>query len=235
MTDLRDDAKRLMPSDHDLAWATILALRAAGVGLRYSDAVSLALKQLDLSPDVLAIKHTNGKCGKVEYRAKWTLTHLKNAGLLTLMEKRWRLSDAGMIVDRSGVQQALRGLNRRGASQATRKNIVRSRTRAAIIEESHRDRLISAVGSAAGSAEALSQIIAVEMAVGAAPHWAPQWMTSLRQARQQLKVTIDRIKEAYAIYEQNAVGETTGGAVQGPSRGTEADRTCGGGAHSEES
>ena len=90
-------SKIRIPTNRELAWATLEALKNHGRPLATSEIAFPVVKLLQLNPKVLNIPRKNGRGFEVPYRIGWTLTNLKEIGAVQNVERGyWSLTKSGM-------------------------------------------------------------------------------------------------------------------------------------------
>lgn len=71
-----------VPAFHELMWPTITALKSLGGSANNEELLAKVISIMNLSPEVQAVPHTDGRQSKVNYNLAWAKTYMKKAGLL---------------------------------------------------------------------------------------------------------------------------------------------------------
>lgn len=84
------------PTDLELAWAILEALKDHGRPIATSEIVLLVAKKLSLSPETIAWNHNKGPGTELQYRIGWVLTKLKNIGAVESVKRGyWSITMTG--------------------------------------------------------------------------------------------------------------------------------------------
>jgi restriction system protein len=93
-----------VPTFDELMWPTLLALREMGGSASNEELLSKVVTVANLSDDVMAVIHTDGRQPRVQYNLAWAKTYLKKAGALENSTRGvWSLTEMGESLTQSDV------------------------------------------------------------------------------------------------------------------------------------
>jgi restriction system protein len=85
-----------VPTFDELMWPTVQALREMGGSASNEELLSKVVAVANLSDEVMAVSHTDGRQPKVQYNLAWAKSYLKKAGALENSTRGvWSLTDLG--------------------------------------------------------------------------------------------------------------------------------------------
>ncbi len=88
-----------VPKYHELWWPTLKALEARGGSARIQELSEQMASDLGLSDEALNVLHSDGRLTAFNYRAAWSRTYLKNAGLIENTSRGvWAITEQGRAV-----------------------------------------------------------------------------------------------------------------------------------------
>jgi restriction system protein len=94
-----------VPAFHELMWPTITALKSLGGSATNEELLAKVVSVMNLSPEVQAVQHTDGRQSKVNYNLAWAKTYMKKAGLLDNSARGvWTLTQDGEACDEETVR-----------------------------------------------------------------------------------------------------------------------------------
>jgi len=71
-----------VPAYHELMWPTVVALKSLGGSATNEELLTKVVEIMNLSPEVQAIPHTDGRETKVGYNLAWAKTYMKKVGFV---------------------------------------------------------------------------------------------------------------------------------------------------------
>lgn len=94
-----------VPAFHELMWPTITALKSLGGSATNEELLAKVVSIMNLSPEVQAVQHTDGRQSRVNYNLAWAKTYMKKAGLLDNSARGvWTLTQDGEACDEETVR-----------------------------------------------------------------------------------------------------------------------------------
>lgn len=101
------------PSERELLWPTILALRSTGGMANNQQIVSRIAEMLSLSDSVRQMLHGVGPRSEMDYRCAWARTRLKQLRLISNYAPGfWRLEPEGETIEEKMVMASDRNSNK---------------------------------------------------------------------------------------------------------------------------
>jgi restriction system protein len=144
--DMTTAKKKVVPQFHELMNPTLEALKRLGGSASIDELVPEIVKLMGLPQEVAEVPHGNTGRTKLEYRAAWARTYLRNAGLLENSDRGiWALTPSGSQSGAFDGRQLARDITRK--LQMSRTSIVEATDESAIEQAESsvtwQDRLLS--------------------------------------------------------------------------------------------
>ena len=94
----------VVPAFNELMWPVITALKSLGGSATNEELLAKVSSLMNLSPDVQAVLHSDGRQSKVSYNLAWAKTYMKKAGLLENSTRGvWTLTQDGEACDEEAI------------------------------------------------------------------------------------------------------------------------------------
>jgi restriction system protein len=71
-----------VPTFHESMWPAVIALKSLGGSATNEELLTKVVGIMNLSPEVQAIPHTDGRETKVGYNLAWAKTYMKKVGFM---------------------------------------------------------------------------------------------------------------------------------------------------------